>query len=369
MNKRLNSFAGRMKTIAVIGTRGFPGIQGGVEMHCLNIYPHITEARFRVYRRKPYLTAESRARYANITFVDLPSTRIKGFEALFHTLISVIHIIFHRVDVVHIHNIGPGLFAPVLRLFGFKVVMTYHSANYEHKKWGRLARALLRLSEWVSLRWCNRIIFVNKFQMEKYPARIMRKSIYIPNGLEQSGAVPETDFLCGKGIEPGNYLLAVGRITPEKGFHFLIEAIQQCAAVSRLVIAGGSDHDSTYLDRLKALDTRNKVIFTGFTAGRNLAQLYSHARLFVLPSVNEGFPLVLLEALGYGLQVVVSDIPATHLMELPTECYFECGNVEQLRAVLTRTLENEQATADYGIDVATYSWPNIAAQTGRVLIS
>ena len=82
--------------------------------------------------------------------------------------------------------------------------------------------------------------------MEKYPARIMRKSIYIPNGLEQSGAVPETDFLCGKGIEPGNYLLAVGRITPEKGFHFLIEAIQQCAAVSRLVIAGGSDHDSTY---------------------------------------------------------------------------------------------------------------------------
>ena len=350
-----------MKTVAVIGTRGFPGIQGGVEMHCQNIYPLISDAHFRVYRRKPYLTPESTRTYPNITFVDLPSTRVKGFEALFHTFLSVMHIIFHRTDAVHIHNIGPGLFAPVLRLFGFKVIMTYHSANYEHKKWGPLAKALLRLSEYVSLRWCNRIIFVNKFQMEKYADKIRRKSTYIPNGLHPAVPVAETDFLSSKGIIPGDYLLAVGRITPEKGYHHLIKAVQYCPQVSQVFIAGGSDHDSTYINELRSIDTHHKVIFTGFTAGNDLAQLYSHARLFVLPSENEGFPLVLLEAISYHLPVIVSDIPATHLIQLDEDCYFSSGDTEHLRQRLTETLRT--GTKPTELDQDQFSWEAVADRT------
>ena len=355
-----------MKTIAVIGTRGFPGIQGGVEMHCENIYPFFSsDMKLRVYRRKPYLTQYSNKDYPNIEFIDLPSTRIKGLEAVLHTFLCVMHILFHRKpQAVHVHNIGPGMFTPLLRLMGLKVVMTYHSANYEHAKWGRLARTLLRLCESISLRCSHRIIFVNKFQMQKYSTRVQKKSIYIANGIHRVTRTPDKQFLEKHGIASGEYLLGVGRLTPEKGFEYLVQAASSLPNVKQVVIAGNSDHDTTYYEQLKALDNAHKVIFTGYTTGEDLRQLYSHARMFVLSSVVEGFPLVMLEAMSYGLPLVVSDIPASHLVELPHDRYFECRNAQSLAQVLEKHLADDAPSYQYRLD--DYHWPLIAQRTEAV---
>lgn len=346
--------------IAVIGVRGFPGIQGGVERHCENIYPRFDDsASMRVYRRKPYLTEESTHTYPNIEFKDLPSTRIKGFEAVWHTFICCLHLIFHRVDVVHIHNIGPGMFTPLLRLFGFKVVLTYHSANYEHEKWGTLSRLLLRMSEFFSLRFANRIIFVNKFQMAKCAPAIMKKSQYIPNGINDVSRSEKTDYVDSLNLEKGKYVLGVGRLTAEKGFEYLVEAINKIDEIPQLVIAGASDHNSSYYDKLRKLDKNNKVIFTGFASGEDLRQLYSHARLFVLSSVNEGFPLVMLEAMGYNLPMVVSDISATHLIELPQNYYAKVADVD---SIIDRIREMYSLDEKPVYDLSEYDWHKVVKQ-------
>ena len=335
-------------------------------MHCENIYPFFSsEVKLRVYRRKPYLTQYSNKDYPNIEFIDLPSTRIKGFEAVLHTFLCVMHILFHRKpQAVHVHNIGPGMFTPLLRLMGLKVVMTYHSANYEHAKWGRLARTLLRLCESISLRCSHRIIFVNKFQMQKYSTRVQKKSTYIANGIHRVTRTPDTQFLEKHGIASGEYLLGVGRLTPEKGFEYLVQAASALPQVKQVVIAGNSDHDTTYYEQLKALDTAHKVIFTGYTTGEDLRQLYSHARMFVLSSVVEGFPLVMLEAMSYGLPLVVSDIPASHLVELPHDRYFECRNAQSLAQVLEKHLADDAPSYQYRLD--DYHWPLIAQRTEAV---
>ena len=337
--------------IAVIGLRGFPDIQGGVESHCENIIPRLSaEHQCTVYRRKPYIPKGATARYDGVSFVDLPSTRIKGFEALFHTFLSAAHIILHHnVDVVNIHNIGPGLFTPMLRMFGYKVVLTYHSPNYEHAKWGFFSRQLLKTGEFMSLRFANRVIFVNKFQMGKYSPKVQSRSTYIPNG-----------------IKPLSYVLAVGRLTPEKGFDTLIKAINKTEADIRLVIAGSADHSPEYLDQLKSLDINGRVTFTGFTTGEDLRQLYSHARLFALSSNNEGFPIVLLEAMSYGLPLIVTDIPATHLIELPSEAYTPAGDAEAMAAAIERAYGNgSTARVTYEV-LSQYHWDNIARQTAQV---
>ena len=208
--------------IAVIGTRGFPGIQGGVEVHSENLYTRMKDVTLRIYRRKPYINERSNKAYPGISYIDLPSTRVKGLEALLHTLISVMHIIFHRVDVVHIHNIGPGLFTPVLKLFGFKVVVTYHSPNYEHKKWGWFARNLLRFGEYLSLNFADKIIFVNRAQMQKFQDKIFTKSLYIANGITPQERSEKSDYIDSIGLTKGEYILSVGRLTPEKGFEYLV---------------------------------------------------------------------------------------------------------------------------------------------------
>lgn len=350
-----------MKTVAVIGTRGFPGIQGGVEVHSYFLYTHMRDTHVRLYRRRAYLTEQSRQAFPNIEYVDLPSTRIKGFEAVWHTLLSVLHIAFHRPDVVHIHNIGPGMFAPLLRLMGLRVVLTYHSPNYEHDKWNGPARWLLRQCERLSLRFSNRVIFVNRHQMEKCGA--LDKSVFIPNGIDPVTRSTATSFLEKHGISQGNYLLAVGRLTPEKGLEYLVEAANRLPQVQQVVIAGASDHDSAYRELLERLDVNKKVIFTGFTTGEDLRQLYSHARAFVLPSVNEGFPMVMLEAMAYGLPILCSDIPGTRQVNLPEQDYFAVKDVDALADAFTRLLSTPAQPQQY--DLEQYNWPSIAQEVQR----
>lgn len=356
-----------MKRIAVIGLRGFPGVQGGVEVHCENLYPNFSEnVKIRVYRRKPYLTELSAYKYDRISFKDLPSTRIKGLEAVLHTFLSCCHVIAHRPDVVHIHNIGPGMFTPLLKMFGLRVCMTYHSPNYEHNKWGVVAKHILKFSEWLSLNFADEVIFVNKYQLEKLNSVCKGGMHYMPNGMKRVERSSSVSFLDKYGLISGRYVLAVGRITPEKGFDVLVKAISMCPDVEHLVIAGASDHDKAYYEQLKSLDVHGKVIFTGYTAGEDLRQLYSHARLFVLSSFNEGFPLVLLEAMGYGLPLVVTDIPATHLIKLPNEDYVPVGDSLTMANAIKKKWNALQEYKTYDLD--EFDWRRIADDTERILI-
>jgi len=349
--------------VCVVGTRGFPHIEGGVEKHCEALYPLLAkDMEIILFRRKPYVVDD--CTYKNIRFVDLPSTKIKGVETVLHSFLATIYAILLRPDVVHYHNIGPALFMPFVKLFSIPAVLTYHSPNYEHKKWGVFGRNLLRFCERVAFRFADRILFVNCFQMEKCPGKIREKSEYIPNGIGAVEPSSQRDYLDQIGVEPGKYVLSVGRITPEKGFHTLIQGFKEQNLPYKLVIAGGVEFETGYMTRLQALCADSPVVFTGFVQGEALAQLYSHAALFVLTSENEGFPLVLLEAMGYKRNVLVSDIPATHLVALSQEDYFPVGDVKTLAEKITRKLQ-EPSCRDYDLDA--YDWQKIADRVSSVL--
>lgn len=350
--------------VCVVGTRGFPYIEGGVEKHCEALYPLLAEdIEIILFRRKPYVTGS--CNYKNIRFIDLPSTKIKGVEAVLHSFLATVYAIALHPDVVHYHNIGPALFMPLVKLFSIPAVLTYHSPNYEHKKWGLFGRKLLRFCESVALKYAARVLFVNRFQMEKYPEKIREKSEYIPNGIASLKRSENRDYLDKIGVEPGKYVLAVGRITPEKGFHTLIQAFrEQNPEGYKLVIAGGVEFESGYMEKLQALCGNAPVVFTGFVQGETLTQLYSHAALFVLSSENEGFPLVLLEAMGYGRDVLVSDIPATHLVTLDAEDYFPVGDTLELGKKMAQRLDSPRGR-EY--DLSGYNWQRIADRVSEVL--
>lgn len=360
--------------VCVIGLRGFPGVQGGVEKHCEALYPRMEGFRFTVYRRKPYLAADAPKQWNGIEFVDLPSTRIKGFEALFHTFIATLSAIRRRPDIIHIHNIGPGLFSPLIKLFGIKVVTTYHSANYEHKKWGAFARALLRFGERMTLRFSDRIIFVNQSKYLAQPQQIRDKSALILNGVVPAVPSEKTDYIESIGLKKGEYLLGVGRLTPEKGFEYLIRAANLSPQISAVAIAGGADHDEEYLESLRSFDTNGKVVFTGNLQGESLRQLYTHARAFVLSSVTEGFPLVLLEAMSYGLPVLVSDIDAVKPLLaaspdgfIPQEAVFRSADPDALREAIRRLTDGEIPSRQWPMD--RFDWSAIASQTSKLFQS
>lgn len=343
--------------------RGFPQIEGGVEKHCEALYPRMSkDARLFIFRRKPYVC--SKQEYDGITFIDLPSTKIKGFEAVLHSFIATIKTLFMKPDLVHYHNIGPALFSPILKLCKIPVVLTYHSPNYEHDKWSGIIKKLLLFCERTALKTADKIIFVNSFQLEKYSDDVKAKSIYLPNGIDKLEKSPNTDYLEKLGLEKGKYILSVGRITPEKGFDTLIKAFKKSNAENyKLVIAGGVEFEDSYMSSLKELSGAEEVIFTGYVYGDNLAQLYTNAALYVLASRNEGFPLVLLEAMRYELDILVSDIPATHLVSLNDNDYFKCNDIDMLADKITDRLK-APTSRKYCLD--EFDWQKIANEVEAI---
>lgn len=347
--------------IAVAGTRGFPGVQGGVETHCMELYPRVAAlgARITVFCRRPYTGPDAPHSFRGVALCHLPSPTGKHTEAFLHTLTAVIRARRSGADIIHLHACGPALFVPLARLLGMKTVVTLHGEDYRRAKWGRIARTMLRLGEWCAARMSHAVILLSADAQSRFAARFpVARTFAIPNGIPQLS--PPTPA-----PERERMILAVGRLTPEKGFHHLVEAWERSPIPGyRLIIAGGADRSDPYATRLMERATRAGITMTGTLTRRELADLYSRAALFILPSLLEGLPIALLEAMTFRADVAVSDIPSCRLPQLSPDDFFTPGSPEAISAALHRKLSAPPAPRSY--DMSAYDWDKIAAATMAV---
>jgi glycosyltransferase involved in cell wall biosynthesis len=358
--------------IFVAGTRGIPNIPGGVEKHCQGLFPRIVAKGHEVLLciRSCYFTQKI-SEWRNVKLIKCFAPRIKNLEAIVHTFIALLKARLYSPDVVHIHGIGPSLLTPLARFMGLKVVVTNHGPDYDRQKWGRPAKFVLRLGEKMGVRYANEVIAISSGIADIIRERWQRESTLIYNGVTLIEKSKQTDFLNNIGVEPGKYILAVGRFVPEKGLHDLIKAFTALKSDYRLIIAGDADHATEYSRNLRQMATAHeRVVLTGYIASEPLTQVYTNARLFVLPSYHEGLPIALLEALSYGLPVLVSDIPANKEVGLTAVRYFRCGDVDDLKEKLKHHLEKklseEERKEIRSMIKDKYNWDKIAQQTIKV---
>lgn len=355
--------------IAVTGTRGIPAIQGGVETHCEHLFPRIAAmgAEVTLMRRDSYVNESPRlSDFKGVGLIDIPTPRRKSLEAIVHTFRAINRAKRMKADIVHIHAIGPALLTPYGRLLGMKVVTTHHGPDYDREKWGRVAKFMLRLGERMGARFSNRVIVISPLIASILKEKYGRNDTdLIFNGVERPQRAEADDYVRSLGLEPGKYVVALGRFVPEKNFHHLIEAFSRISHPGiKLAIAGDADIEDSYSRSLKQMAHDNGVMLTGFIKGEKLRQLMSHARLFVLPSSHEGLPISLLEAMSYGIDVLVSDIPANRLPELSAADFFHTGDISALALALTTKLEKPYSPRAY--DLSNYDWDRIALQTMEV---
>ncbi|BHH84238.1 glycosyltransferase family 4 protein [Desulforhopalus sp. 52FAK] len=358
--------------IFVTGTRGIPDIPGGVEKHCQELYPLIAVQGHDVSlaTRIPYVQLKE-DKWHGIALRHIFAPHKKSLEAIVHTFIAIIQARLEKVEIVHVHAVGPGLLVPLARLLGLKVVWTNHGPDYDRGKWGFVAKKMLMLGEWLGGRCANEVIVISQVIQDIVKKRCNRNSHIIYNGVTLPDISENVSFLRKRNIVPGRYVLAVARFVPEKGLHDLLEAFSGITGDYQLVIAGDADHDTPYSRKLKSLAKQDsRIILTGYITGEDLHQVFSHAQLFVLPSYHEGLPIALLEAMSYQLPVLVSDIPANKEVALADERFFRCGDVEELLQKMRLLLEKGLSigeTEDYRLQIAEkYNWLIIAEQTVKV---
>lgn len=359
--------------IVVTGTRGFPDVQGGVENHCEHLYPHVAElgAEVTVFTRRPYISHQL-SEYKGIRLVPLACPRNKFLEAIIHTLRSIVRARTLQPDILHIHAIGPSVFAPLAKAFGMNVVVTHHGPDYKREKWTLPAKVFLKFCEWAGMVFADEIIAISRNISDDVLRKFGRESAVIPNGIEIPELTDSDETLRKFGLGRKRYILAVGRFVPEKGFHDLIEAFMAGDHREfRLVIAGDADHQSNYSRKLKEMAAlSDSIILTGFIAGEPLRELFSNAALFALPSYYEGLPIALLEAMSYGLPCIASDIPANRNLPLAEINFFKKGDINALSQKIDEFIysdwDEQKGLSQRNLIYELYNWRKIAEKTMEV---
>ncbi|KKM77147.1 hypothetical protein LCGC14_1372970 [marine sediment metagenome] len=358
-----------LKKVFVFGIRGFPFIGGGAERHSEELYPRLVKLGYDVTvltRRLMF------PQYKGVKFIKLPYIDNPFLETMSHSILCSIYCIFKRPDIVHIHNIGAFLFVPLFSLLNIKTVVTIHSFNYQHKKWGHFSRFVLNFLENLGISFAHKKIVVADnsvdFLRKKY-CRILFLTC-IPNGVNEADHVPAGLTLRKYKLKQRKYILAIGRIVPEKGFDKLIEAYKKIEDSDyKLVIVGNDIQKLKYSANLVIKERFNdNVVFTGFLCGKELAELYSNAGLFVSASDNEGFPLVILEALSYGLPVLASKIPAHEEIELPSSKYFDNEKelIDKIVYFMKNGTSDEEKEVYKNILKERHNWDAIAKRTSEL---
>src|SRR5438128_4706829 len=221
-----------------------------------------------------------------------------------------------------------------------KTLVTVQGLDWKRKKWGRIASAVLRWGEKASARFPDATVVVSQELQQHYRLTHGVETAYIPNGAMLRR---RTAGICLQkwGLQPDKYILFLGRFSPEKNCHLLIEAFKRIETDVKLVLAGGSSHSNDYMAALHRHES-DKIRFADWVAGDALDDLLTNAMLFVLPSDLEGLSLALLEAMGAGICTLASDIPENREVIGDAGFTFVPGDVTDLERMLRLLIEAPQ---------------------------
>ncbi|MFA5993726.1 MAG: glycosyltransferase family 4 protein [Parcubacteria group bacterium] len=365
--------------IAFIGQKGIPAKSGGVERHAEELAVQLAKRGHEVfvYVRNNY-TDKKIMQYKGVNLVHIPNISTKNLDAISHTFFSMVHALFQSYDVAHVHSIGPNSLNFLLKIFNPNTVLigTYHCQDYFHQKWGGFAKAYLKLGEYMTCTIPNRTIVVTQVLKNLIWEKFGTEAEMISNGANVTWN-EQSDKLAEWNLEKGKYILAVSRIIRHKGLHYLVAAFKELERKNlsqgkKLVIVGDGFYTTDYVKSLKQLAAESEnIIFVGAQTDEKLRQLFSHAYFFVQPSDSEGLSIALLEAMGYGKAVIVSNIPENLEAIGEAGVSFSQGNIVDLQEKMADWIANEEemhAFAEAGKKRArtVYNWEQIAEQTCRV---
>ena len=255
------------------------------------------------------------------------------------------------------------------KLFGKKCIATIHGIDWQRAKWGGFATKYIKFGEKVAVKYADEIIVLSEGVQKYFLDTYGRKTVFIPNGVNRPILRNPQLIKERFGLEKDDYILFLGRLVPEKGITYLIEAFKNVKTDKKLVIAGGSSNTEAFMQELKELaEGDERIVFTGFVQGQMLEELYSNAYVYTLPSDLEGMPLSLLEAMSYGNCCLTSDIAECAEVVEDKAILFKKSDIPDLQEKLQHACDNPDAVKKQKNGAADficqkYNWDDVVKQT------
>lgn len=363
--------------IAMLGHKRIPSREGGIEIVVEELATRMAKKSHSVtcYNRKGHNVAGSEfdgtklKTYKGVTLQEVFTIDKRGLAAMTASVSASLRAALGNYDVVHIHAEGPAFMCWLPKLFGKKVIVTVHGLDHQRAKWGKFASWYIRSGEKNAVRFADEIIVLSKGVQDYFQNTYGRTTRFIPNGVNKAKPRKARQITEKWGLTKDSYILYLGRIVPEKGERYLIEAFKQTKTDKKLVIAGGSSDTQAFMDELKSLaKDDDRIIFTGFVQGEILEELYSNPYIYTLPSDLEGMPLSLLEAMSYGNCCLTSDIPECAEVVEDKALLFRKSDVSDLKAKLQNACDHPEMVDSYKAQAEEficrkYNWDDVVEKT------
>lgn len=316
---------------------------------------------------------DEKIEYEGINQKYVPTIEKKGLAAVSSSFFAALYSAFGKYNVVHIHAEGPAFFSWLPKLLGKRVVVTVHGLDWQREKWkSGFGSKFIKQGEKNAVKYADEIIVLSKGVQDYFRDQYGRETKFIPNGVNRP-EIRKAELITDKfGLVKDSYILFLGRLVPEKGIRYLIEAFKNVKTEKKLVIAGGSSDTDSFMTELKeSAKDDNRIIFTGFVQGQLLEELYSNAYIYTLPSDLEGMPLSLLEAMSYGNCCLVSDIPECAEVVEDRALIFKKSDVDELREKLQDACdypEKVQMLKKQAADFICkkYNWDDVVEETEKL---
>jgi len=252
-------------------------------------------------------------------------------------------------------------------------VLTLHDLSpLEHPEWFTPAFSLwYRLMTPILVQRVRHVVVSSAYMKRKIELRFALSSqrvSVVPGGVDLNRFRPDLDP--PEGV-PARYLLYVGTLQPRKNLAVLLRAWNQVShhfPDAWLLLAGGTDRNFNHLVFDKPLE---RVLFSGYVQDTDLAGLYAGAEVSVLPSLEEGFGLPVLEAMACGTPVIASNIGSLPEVIGDAGVLFDPNCPTELAVQIESCLRNadvRHAYAEKGLRrVKDFSWQASAERIQEVL--
>lgn len=349
--------------IAILGTRGIPARYGGFETLADQLAQRLVARghHLTVYCRKPF-TSPHDVYDSRIQRVILPSISSRYFDTLFHSFLSILHVIFTDAEVLLVCNVASSPFVWIPRVFGKPTALNVDGLDRKRRKWNFMGQWFLHLCEVLSAYTPSRVITDARAIQHYYWERYRTKSEMIAYGAEPP---PNCNHPADFGLSSKHYILYVARLEPENNPELVIRAYKNLSTDWPLVIVGGNTYTPSYVRQLESLADQ-RVIFAGAIYGDRYWALQQNAGLFVFAGEIGGIHPALVEAMAAGNAILYLDTPTNR------ETAGDCGvsfvpEERDLETKLAQLIENPHQIEELRgrarrVARETYGWDKIVDQ-------
>lgn len=351
-----------LKSVAVIGTRGYPSYYGGFETAVRKLAPFLADCGWNVtvYGRKGSTKRDDPLKDERVRTVESFGFESKSLSTLTFGLTSVLHSMIAKPDVALVMNVANGFWLPLLQLRGIPSVVNVDGIEWERAKWGKLAKTVFKLGAQFTARYGTVLVSDSVEIQRRWKEEFGRESVFIPYGGDVPGLLDPV-----VGFEPGGYVLMVARFVPENTVAEFFEAARRIAIDHQVVIVGSGGYGGALDDAAKNLSEElPNVTWLGHVSDdQKLMSLWQHAGAYFHGHSVGGTNPALVQAMACGAAVIARDT-AYNKEVLGSEGTLVAPEPEAIERALRSMLTNadaRKAAAAYNRNRAAekYNWPDV----------